>query len=398
MAANEPRLSLLEAARVSSILVDALEKLSFLASITPDVLAHRDELQQMVGDEMSRIIQEQRKLEKRFEELINQRNQVKAMGNKSKYKEVQDEIRAVTEQLRHSTKVLCRHLKDNPNVAENLLKIQNERSALQQLLQTTVEELREGRFSTLAATVERERREQERLAETIQREKEASAAVKTLKTDLQNERKDHERDLMSRNEVITKLKEELKETKARTTMETKYMQKDARSRTSCAARGYTKVESEMEEDIRQLGKKLEIEHRVHAETEAFLKRKEAWLQQEIQKWNQKYDEDKATMERELEELKANRARDLVKLNEYTERYKQDMAEKEAREAEERRLAELAELKRQEEERQTRAAVLIQKIWRGYWTRVVQKRAKSKKGKKGKGKKGGKGAKGGKKKR
>ena len=41
-------LTVIEAARISAIVEEALEKLSFLASITPDVMAHRDELSQIV--------------------------------------------------------------------------------------------------------------------------------------------------------------------------------------------------------------------------------------------------------------------------------------------------------------------------------------------------------------
>ena len=40
-------LTVIEAARISAIVEEALEKLSFLASITPDVMAHRDELSQI---------------------------------------------------------------------------------------------------------------------------------------------------------------------------------------------------------------------------------------------------------------------------------------------------------------------------------------------------------------
>ena len=59
-------LTVIEAARISAIVEEALEKLSFLASITPDVMAHRDELSRIVGDEITRIIQEQRGLETRY--------------------------------------------------------------------------------------------------------------------------------------------------------------------------------------------------------------------------------------------------------------------------------------------------------------------------------------------
>ena len=77
-------LAVIESARISSIIEEALEKLSFLASITPDVMAHRDELSQIVGDEITRIIQEQRGLELRYEELIAQRASLKALSNKAR--------------------------------------------------------------------------------------------------------------------------------------------------------------------------------------------------------------------------------------------------------------------------------------------------------------------------
>jgi hypothetical protein len=56
--------------------------------------------------------------------------------------------------LRESTVELCRNLKGNPNIAENLSKIQTERSNMQNLLSKTLRELRENSFSTLTATVE----------------------------------------------------------------------------------------------------------------------------------------------------------------------------------------------------------------------------------------------------
>ena len=133
-------LTVIESARISSIIEEALEKLSFLASITPDVMAHRDELSQIVGDEITRIIQEQRGLELRYEELIAQRASLKALSNKvgrahlpthalprlatttharpgiaqAKYKENQELIKEVARALRESTKELCRNLKVGP--------------------------------------------------------------------------------------------------------------------------------------------------------------------------------------------------------------------------------------------------------------------------------------------
>mmetsp|Transcript_17383 Transcript_17383/g.54281 ORF Transcript_17383/g.54281 Transcript_17383/m.54281 type:complete len:141 (-) Transcript_17383:835-1257(-) len=130
-------LSFVESRRVAAVIEETVDKLNFLDSITPDVLQHRDELSKFVGDEISRIISEQRQLEQRYECLINQRGTLKGLTNKSKYKEVQSEIQDVSRALRESTKNLCRHLKDNPNISGNLFKIQQERLDLIDALRTT---------------------------------------------------------------------------------------------------------------------------------------------------------------------------------------------------------------------------------------------------------------------
>ncbi|CAM9774975.1 unnamed protein product, partial [Phaeothamnion confervicola] len=144
-----------EALRAAALLEAAMEKLAFLNSITPDMLQHRDELSRFVGDEISRIIAEQRALEARYEKLNAQRSALKGLGNKSRYKEVQSEIKEVSHALRESTRRLCRNLKDNPDVSGNLLKIQRERSELLEVLGRTVRELSEsGTFRFLATAVD----------------------------------------------------------------------------------------------------------------------------------------------------------------------------------------------------------------------------------------------------
>lgn len=192
------QLMTIDAARISSIIEEALEKLSFLASITPDVVAHRNELSQIVGDEITRIIKEQRGLETQYEQLVAQRNSLKAQSNKTKVQENQDAIREVARALRESTKELTRNLKGNPNIAENLSKIQNERASLQSLLSKTLRELRECSFSTLTTTVEEEKLRTDMLLEVIANEKKVSAAVKSLQEQLAAERTLHETDVEER--------------------------------------------------------------------------------------------------------------------------------------------------------------------------------------------------------
>jgi len=379
-------LTVTESARVSSVVEEALEKLSFLASITPDVMAHRDELSQIVGDEITRIIQEQRSLETRYEELIIQRTTLKALSNKAKYKENQESIKEVARALRESTVELCRNLKGNPNIAENLSKIQTERSNLQNLLSKTLRELRENSFSTLTATVEEEKARTDMIREVIAKEKEVSSAVKKLLADLTNERQQHELEVEERNEIIAKLKEELQDVRTKSSIETKYMQKEARAHGQSLNRIYNQQSTELEQQIRKVRKQLEVEVRANRESEEFLRRKQGVLSQEWQNWMQKYDQDIEEQEKILEQLKASRAEDLVKLSDYSERYNKEMEEKAKREEEARMRVEMEKLRRAEEERNLWAATRVQALWRGYLSRKAAMGGgkKGKKGKKGKG--------------
>ena len=68
----------IESQRVIAVLEETVEKLEFLGTITPNVLTQREELSKMVGDEISRLIEDQRTLEQRYENLIAQRSHLKA--------------------------------------------------------------------------------------------------------------------------------------------------------------------------------------------------------------------------------------------------------------------------------------------------------------------------------
>jgi hypothetical protein len=82
------RLSPEESHRIIAILEETMERLSFLGSITPDVMEHRDRLSRLVGGEIGRVIQEQRALEQRYEQLIIERSELRGMANKTRYREV----------------------------------------------------------------------------------------------------------------------------------------------------------------------------------------------------------------------------------------------------------------------------------------------------------------------
>ena len=77
--------------------------------------------------------------------------------------------------LKTSTKALCRNLKDNPNVAENMAKMTSERVALQSLLTRALGDLEAHAWVTgLADLVASEEKADVAMRETIERERQAS--------------------------------------------------------------------------------------------------------------------------------------------------------------------------------------------------------------------------------
>ena len=151
-------MNVLDSERIVAILEDAVEKLSFLDSITPDVLQHRDELSKFIGDEIKRTMEEQKVLESRYEELIEKRAEMKGIHNKNKYKEVQEEIQDISRALRESTNNLVRSLKENPNVSGNLIKVQRDRTELRDLFVRVNQELHDrGTYGAITHRVDEER-------------------------------------------------------------------------------------------------------------------------------------------------------------------------------------------------------------------------------------------------
>mmetsp|Transcript_38464 Transcript_38464/g.46412 ORF Transcript_38464/g.46412 Transcript_38464/m.46412 type:complete len:391 (+) Transcript_38464:127-1299(+) len=385
--ADKLQLSSVEAAQVQAVLRIALEKLSLASIITVDANEQAAELSRSVGDEISRVIQDQRQLEQRFEVLIAQRGTLRAMPNKTKFKENQAELHEVANQLRQSTKLLCRNLKENPNVAGNMLKIQNERIKLQTLLSTCVVDLEDCRYNTLTKTVDEEEAKEKQNAETIERERAATQAVKQLKVQLKEEKTAHDDEMSLKKKALTVLKEELKELKTRTSTQTKYKEKEFHADAQCSRRVQAHTIKDLENEIARLRSQIAIEKQVHVASRDFLTKKQQQMQEEVLSWMAKHEADTQAKDKELDTLKLNHQRDLVKLKELKEKYQQELADREVRLAEERRRQEQENQQMMDMEKQTRAATKIQALYRGWKTRIaVGGGAKAGKGKKGKKKK------------
>lgn len=378
-------LSEVESFRAQVLLEEALKKLNFLTQIQTTGQGHGDELTQFMGDEISRIIQEQRELERKYETLIAARGQMKGLSNKAKFTETQKEIQDVARKLKESNRSLCRHLKENPNVQGNLLKMQAERAQVQEWLEETKSELVDHTFANLVSKVEAERREQERLNEVKKKEREATQAVKTQEAELQREQADHERETETANKDIKELKEELQRNKTISEINFKFEEKKLRAKEQALLRIHAQKEKALNEELDRLKAEQAMENTVHERAGGFLEERLKSLQALNDHWRTTSQNEVSHRESEMETLRERREKCQMELK-VLEATRDKEAEKHKEKEAEMRNAVLIERQRREQlQRMADAVILLQKEGRTYLERVKARKAasKGKKGKKGK---------------
>ena len=379
----------IEAERICAVFEETLQKLAFLGTIAPDVMAHKDELSQFVGDEISRIIREQGKLEQEYEVLVGLRSEYKGLANKSKYRENQMALQEVSRKLRDSTKNLCRNLKENPNVGGNLIKIQRERTDIESLFRESFEEMEaSATFTRLRKTVDADKQQLEDVANLIKREDQLAVNVRELEEELEALKLDYVRDVKERKQQISSLKKTLRTLQSTTKTRQQYAKSQSKAKMEARQRGYRAVEQGLTNEIDNLTKTRKLEVEVNGALVGFLDKKGKELEDLTQQWTDKYDIDTERKKAELEALHERRNTAKERLDHLRSRMKEEEASKEAMEAERQRVAELQRLRHDKELAQIKAAELLQREWRSLVKRgsVAKANAGKKKKKKGKKKK------------
>ena len=102
-----------------------------------------EEMTEMMSEEITRVMNEQSGLERQYAELVKQRSELKGLSNKSKLKEVREEIKDVSKNLKEQTRILCRVLQDNPDVDGNQRKIKNDKIVLSLYVEDLMKEMRD---------------------------------------------------------------------------------------------------------------------------------------------------------------------------------------------------------------------------------------------------------------
>jgi len=336
----------------------------------------------MVGDEISQLIDEQKAEEQRYEQLIQQRGHLKGLANKAEYKNVQDNIAKVAKKLQEKTIALCRNLKDSPNIAENLGKIQMERNALLMLLKRTLSDLQDQHYQTLMTSVEEDRRRSEALRLTEQQEEKASQDYKRLLEELAQERVKHEEEKRVKQEEIVAKKKELNAKRQQFAFDLTYEKKKTEAELQCQKLRFELEEAGLREKLDTIEQRLAVEDRVHEENVGFLERKQKDTQELLVRWHQKLEKDQAEASLQVDRV----ANELVTLdskrNGLQEKVTKEEKEKKDTEDAEAAAKQMREQKALEDAAKRAVSILRIQHW---WHRKKNppKKKKGKKGKKGK---------------
>lgn len=323
----------------------------------------------------------------RYEELITERGALKGLANKTKYKAVQVEIQDVSNSLRESTKSLCRNLKDNPNIAGNLVKIHRERTELADVLTSTIAELAAGSgASTLAQRVTSDAAAMSAQKNVLAQERATALRVAQLDADLRSERAAHASEVAGQRREMAGLKEQLMGIRTRASVDVRFQRAEANAKSASVLREFRQREAGLDRSIQELRAKQKVEATVSKESARFLAKRQKGLREELGRWEERYDKDLAELTAKHAKLQATRDANFATLAHLRARREQELArasaEEEARRAEEEAAAAAKELK----VKMDNAATMI-----AAFGRLFLKRQKEKGG--GGGKKGGKGKKG-----
>jgi hypothetical protein len=316
-----------DAIRASVALEQAVDKLNFLSSLTPDVNALHDEVATMVGGELTRVIDHQRALETRYDNLVEQRAVLKSKGHahKAKLKEVITEIETVSYELRESVKTIIRSLKDNPDVGDSFARIAEERQKLISMLEKAVIDLREtGSFRNLADFVHAELARREKLLAVTAREEEITKTVGELSATLTEEDEKHTKECDVRRAEVAVLKERTRKLKVDTSMTLRYARKEINAKIDSNSKEFIHEEEIISKEAEVLKRKIEVEAIAHTEAAAILKREQEEASKLAEEWKAKIAADLAARQLELKTLIEQRDAQRVELVKYQDRYEDDM--------------------------------------------------------------------------
>ncbi|CAF0734399.1 unnamed protein product [Rotaria sp. Silwood1] len=379
----------------AAVFEDAAEELHILGKLVPPHYQYTESADEIVRHQIEHVLNAQHKIEDDYDAQISHRSQLhqnkthgtlqqpNAKESQKLMEELSAELKKTTADLKTGVNKINRMFNQNPLTADNMKKVEQDRVYFEKLLTKSILALNDHKsIEPLKMMVEKEKESKSQFIHVVRSEEESRQRIKELTQSIQNVRQEKLTELARRAEVIAYQKDQLQEAKAKAQLEITYEKKKCENHLEQIRERCFIAEQEMRREQDALENRSEDEMKCNSETENFLRVFIKDTGQKTEEWLEKYNQETALLQTQLDKLKAARATDLATyqkiaadFTQYEKVVRDDRAEKERR----RRQLE-------REEQQMNAAVKIQSWWRGMLVRHAIGPHKKKKGKKGKKKK------------
>ncbi|XP_015727166.1 dynein regulatory complex protein 9 isoform X2 [Coturnix japonica] len=360
------KLPRLEALLLTAVLENCIDQLAILGYIMPVSQEGKADVSSINSQEMKEITDTQNVQDIKYQELPPAKQgsgeTVTSKSLKSTEQKQQLGNSADPKRAQHPSK---RATKPNAPSAEYLRKIQADRQYVSDVITATMKKMEEsGTFDSLIEANGREKAKKSNLNDILIREEEGKKEIKSLQKQLQDVKKETEIELQNRNNVILYLKNELQKAEAKAAMEHRYMKKSTDLQVHQTQKKCSNEENRLNKEIEDLKRKTDEEIRVHVEAENFLRHSHKKVQEKLEYWMEKYENDTDAKDKELDDLKESKAKNLEMLQKFASEcwtFEETIIADRARREAERR-------KREQDELELKSILKLQAWWKGTMVR------------------------------
>ncbi|KFQ56168.1 IQ domain-containing protein G, partial [Nestor notabilis] len=304
------KLTHLEALLFTAVLENCVDQLSILGYIMPVSCEGKTDLSHAGIQEVKEIVEAQKELDSYYQESAKQGSRETVTSMSLKSIEHKQQL-GKTEELKSTCHLSKRAMKHSALSIESLRKIQADRQYASNVITATMKKMQEsGTFNSLTEANEREKGKKSKFHDVLIREKEGKKQINSLEKQLQDIKKQTEIELKSRDAMILYLKDELQEMKAKMSMESSYVKKSTDLQFHEIQKKCSNAENVLDKEIQKLKSKTDEEIRIHTEIEDFLRQNLKKVEEKLEYWVDKYENDTDAKDKELDALKALKANNL----------------------------------------------------------------------------------------
>ncbi|NWS96820.1 DRC9 protein, partial [Mionectes macconnelli] len=356
----------LEALLFAAVLENCVDQLEILGYIMPVSDEDKIDLSYTGIQKMQEFIETQKELDINDPELMSARQEseetVTSMAlENTKHKQQT----AKSEDGKSTHQPSKRDRKHSALTAEKLRKIEADRQYASDIITVTMKKLQEsGIFDSLTEANEREKEKKSKFYDILIRSEEGKKQIKSLQKQLQDVKRQTTKDLQNRNKIIDRLKDKLQEKTAKLDTESSYMKKDTDLQIHQTQKKCSKEENALNKEIQNLKDRTDEEIQLHKETENFLRQQYQKVEEKLEYWMEKYENDTNAKEVELDDLRALKAENLETMQKFA---------KECLMFEETIITDRTEKKntikqREQEALELKSALKLQAWWKGMMVR------------------------------